>query len=59
MLHLILVLAVVGFISWLVMQIPMAPIFKNVILGVCAFAAIIFTLQTLGFNTGFARLGRF
>ncbi len=56
MLHLILVVAIMGFLAWLVMQIPMPPLFKNVLYGVMALFLIIYVLQSLGFNTGFGNL---
>lgn len=54
--HLILVLAIVGFLCWLVLQIPMLPIFRNVILGLMVIVLIIWVLQVFGVNTGFHRL---
>lgn len=57
MIHAILVLAILGFVVWCVLQIPMPQIFRNIILGVIAIFAVIWTLQMLGFNTGFPRIG--
>lgn len=56
MIHLILVLAVSGFVAWVVLQIPMPQIFKNIIFGIMVITLVIFTLQTLGIDTGFPRM---
>lgn len=56
MIHILLVLAITGFAVWLILQIPMPAIFKNVIIGVIAIFLIIWALQMLGFDTGFRRL---
>ena len=48
----ILAIAIVGFIVWVVLQIPMPQIFKNIIIGVVALALIIWLLQMLGVATG-------
>jgi hypothetical protein len=57
MIHLILVLAICGFAAWLVLQVPMPTIFRNVIFGIMVILLVIWTLQTLGVNTGFPRIG--
>lgn len=46
--ELILSLAVAGFLVWLVMQIPMPAIFKNIIYGVVCFALILWVLGMFG-----------
>lgn len=56
MIHLILWLAIAGFAAWMVLQIPMPAIFKNVIIGIMAIVLVIYTLQVLGVNTGFHRI---
>lgn len=56
MVHLILVLAITGFACWLILQIPMPAIFKNIIFGLMAFVLVIWLLQMLGIDTGFRRL---
>lgn len=48
----ILTIAIAGFIVWLITQINMPPLFKNIIYGVVALFLIIYVLQLLGFNTG-------
>lgn len=53
---LVLVIAVAGFFTFVIMQIPMPPIFKNIIYAVVALALVLWVLQSLGFHTGFARL---
>jgi hypothetical protein len=57
MIHLILVLAIVGFIVWLILLIPMPAVFRNIIVGIVAIFAVIWALQMLGVNTGFPRIG--
>ncbi len=56
MIHLLLSIAIVGFICYLVLMIPMPPIFKNIILGVIVICAVIWALQMFGVHTGFPRL---
>lgn len=53
MIHLMLVVGIMGFCAWLIMQIPMPIIFKNIIYGLMAFFLIIYVLQFLGVHTGF------
>ncbi len=57
MIHLILVLAICGFAAWLILQIPMPSIFKNIILGIMVICLVIWVLQILGVATGFPRVG--
>lgn len=47
-LELVLTLAVAGFVVFLILQIPMPQIFKNIILGVVALVAILWVLQSFG-----------
>lgn len=56
MISIILTIAVVGFIVWIITQIPMPQLFKNIIYGVVAICLIIYVLQVLGFHTGFPAL---
>jgi len=44
----IILIALAGFVAWLVMQIPMPPPFRNVLLGVLILLLIIWVLQQLG-----------
>ena len=53
MVAIILTIAIAGFIVWIVTQITMPILFKNIIYGVVAIFLIIWVLQVLGFNTGF------
>ena len=48
---LVLVIAIVGFLCWLILQLPMPPIFRNVIIGVISIFLIIWLLQHLGVRT--------
>lgn len=48
---LILVIALVGFLCWLILMIPMPAIFRNVIFGVVAVFLIVWLLQHLGVHT--------
>lgn len=56
----ILTLALVGFLCWLVLQIPMPEIFRKVIIGVMILLVILWLLSMFGVNTGigYPRLGR-
>lgn len=53
---LLIVLAFCGFLSWILLQIPMPVVIRNIILGVIAFAIIIFVLQFFGVHTGLSTL---
>lgn len=53
LISLVLTIAVVGFICWIVLQIPMPAIFRNILLGVIAFALVIWLLQSIGLLGGF------
>ena len=56
LIELILVLALVGFVVWLILQIPMPPPFRNVIIGIVAVFLILYVLQMLGVHTGIPTL---
>lgn len=56
MIEIILMLAIVGFCVWLVLQIPMPDVFRKIIIGVVAVFLILWVLQQLGVSTGFPRL---
>lgn len=47
-----LTIAITGFIIWLIIQIPMPEIFRNIIVGVACLLLLVFVLQALGINTG-------
>lgn len=53
---LLIALAFCGFLSWILLQIPMPVVIRNIILGVIAFAIVIFVLQFFGVHTGLAAL---
>lgn len=50
---LILPIAFVGFLVWLVLQLPMPAPFKNVIIGVAIFGLILYVLSGFGLIHGF------
>lgn len=52
----ILGLALAGFLSWLILQIPMPQPFRNVILGVIIVLLVLWVLQAFGVNTGLPHL---
>ena len=52
----IVVLAVAGFLCWLVLQIPMPAPFRNIIIGVMCLFLVLWLLQQLGVNTGLGHL---
>ena len=56
MIELILTLAIAGFVVWIVLQIPMPDIFRKIIIGVVAFALVIWVLQSFGLVSGFRTL---
>lgn len=53
---LILVLALCGLLVWLILQIPMPPVFRTVIYAICVIFLILWLLQALGISTGLPRL---
>lgn len=56
MISIILTIAIVGFLVCIITQINMPILFKNLIIGLVAIFLIIWTLQALGFATGFPLL---
>jgi uncharacterized membrane protein YeaQ/YmgE (transglycosylase-associated protein family) len=50
---LLVTLAIAGFVVWIILQIPMPQVFRNVILGVVCLVLVLWVLQQLGlYNTG-------
>jgi len=47
-LTIIIAIAVVGFIAWLLTQIPMPQPFRSLIIGIMIFLVVIWLLQQLG-----------
>jgi len=47
LLSVLIALAVVGFVVWIVLQIPMPTVFKNVILGLAGLVLVIWLLRTV------------
>lgn len=56
MLSLILGIALIGFVVWLILLIPMPDQFRKVIIAVACVLAVLWALQTLGIHTGFQRI---
>lgn len=54
LLSLIVTIAVVGFICWLILQIPMPQPFHKVIIAVVCVALVLWVLQQFGITTGFS-----
>lgn len=53
MIHLIIVLAVVGFALWILLNyVPMPSPFKQVIIAIVALVFCLYVLQAVGVNTG-------
>lgn len=52
LISLLVVLVVAGFVSWLVLQVPMPQPFKNIILGVICLFLVLWVLQQLGLLSG-------
>lgn len=52
----VLILALVGAVVWLILQIPMPQVFRNVIVGVVVIFLVLWLLQVLGVSTGLPRL---
>lgn len=52
MIALLIYLALCGFISWIILQIPMPQVFKNLIMGIAIFLLVIKILQMFGVHTG-------
>ncbi len=53
---LLVALAIAGFAVWVILQIPMPQIFKNIIIGVVTIFLVIWVLQLLGLDTGMPKL---
>lgn len=53
LIELVLTLAIVGFVIYLVLQIPMPQIFRTIIIGIISFALVIWLLQSFGLISGF------
>ena len=51
-LPLIIVLAIFGFIVWIILQISMPMVVKNIIIGVATLFVVIFLLQQFNIPTG-------
>lgn len=45
---LVVILCVIGFVAWLVEQLPIEMVIKRIIIGVIIFATIIYILQQFG-----------
>lgn len=56
MIHLIFVIAIFGFLCWVILQIPMPKVFHNVILGLMCLVLVLYVLQMLGVHTGLPRM---
>lgn len=52
----LLALAICGFLTWLVLQIPMPQIFRSLIVGLVIVFLVVFILQHFGIATGFPRI---
>lgn len=52
MISIILSLALVGFLTWIVLQIPMPVVIQRLIIGLVCFFVVIYILQILGVSTG-------
>jgi hypothetical protein len=53
---LVLILALVGFVIWVILQLPMPTVFRNVILGIVTVILILWVLQAIGVHTGLPHL---
>jgi uncharacterized membrane protein YeaQ/YmgE (transglycosylase-associated protein family) len=50
---LLVTLAIAGFVVWIILQIPMPLVFRNIILGVVCLVLVLWVLQQFGlYNTG-------
>jgi hypothetical protein len=52
MIALLLGIAVVGVIVWLIIQAPMPPVFRNVIIGLAVLLLLLFLLHGFGYVGG-------
>lgn len=48
MISILVAIAVVGFLCWLILQIPAPPIFKNVMMGVMILCLVLWLLSAFG-----------
>lgn len=48
LISLVLVLAIIGFVCWIVLQVPMPAIMRNIIVGVVVLFVVLFLLQSFG-----------
>ena len=55
-LSLLITIALVGFVVWLILQIPMPDAFRNVILGIVVLVLVLYVLQVFGIHTGMPML---
>lgn len=53
---LILAIAVAGFLVWIITQVPMPAVFRNVVYGFVCFALVLWILQMFGIDTGIGRV---
>lgn len=56
LISIIIALAIMGFLGWVIIQIPMPQVFRNVIIGVMILFLVLWVLQVLGVVTGLPRL---
>lgn len=52
LISLVLSIAIVGFLVWLILQIPMPAPFQKIIIAVTCVALLIYILQSFGIETG-------
>ncbi len=52
LISLVVVLAIAGFLTYAILQIPMPQVFKNIILGVIALFLVLWVLQAFGLTSG-------
>lgn len=50
LIELVIALVIVGFVAWIVLQIPMPQSIRNVIVGVIVFFLVMWVLQKIGFD---------
>lgn len=52
LISLIVAVAIVGFLVWVILQIPMPDPFRKIIISIVCFFLILWVLQALGIATG-------
>lgn len=52
----ILVIALVGFLTWLILLIPMPQVFRQIIIAILCAGVIVWILQSFGISTGLPRI---